>query len=178
MPWTCFMITPTRPCSDYTVWCPTDHRTVVEVLEDVGFNDMPDAPTGGWPTRCAECGVAMDYEADGLTYSRSGWSMWRNEEGTEHRHQHEFGPGAMYVATWLGEGDYVGPDGRSLGVVLPPGGVGDHWLIDGPAGNGGHWVRTGEAPVLTVTPSILSPNYHGFLRGGVLTDSLSDRPLP
>jgi hypothetical protein len=62
-------------------------------------------------------------------------------------------------------------------VVLPPGEAYDIWTIDGLASSGGRWTRTGEAPNFTVTPSILTPKYHGYLTAGVLTDSLPDRPM-
>lgn len=95
-------------------------------------------------------------------------------------------PGAMWDATWW---PWKGPDGRSLCVVLPNG---HEWGIDARASNCGlpddpstppeerkHWcwVRHGEPPDITVDKagptcnagggSILSGDYHGFLRNGV-----------
>jgi len=60
-----------------------------------------------------------------------------------------------------------GPDGRSLVCIVP---TGEDWYVDGPAANGPGWTRTGEPPLVTVTPSIQTPNYHGFLTGGVLRE--------
>lgn len=92
----------------------------------------------------------------------------------------DFGPGAMLdFASHPGHGDaygyMVGPDGRCLIVVLPPAGPAlSHWYVDGKAKDGGRWSRTGDPtadpPTLSVTPSILTPDYHGFLTDGVLRE--------
>ena len=58
------------------------------------------------------------------------------------------------------------PDGLVLCVRCP----GGDWLIDGPSDSGGSWSRTGVAPNITVTPSILQPRYHGWLRDGHLVE--------
>jgi hypothetical protein len=46
------------------------------------------------------------------------------------------------------------------------------WDIDGPSSNGPGWSRSGEPPAVTVSPSILTPRYHGFLRNGVFTPDI------
>jgi hypothetical protein len=85
--------------------------------------------------------------------------------------------GAMWNCDWYrGEHHENGtaydrhPDGLVLCVNTP----GGHWLIDGPSfSNGrevGKWERTGVAPNITVTPSILQPRYHGWLRDGQLVE--------
>lgn len=90
-----------------------------------------------------------------------------------------FGPGAMYDAAGhpghgevYREGDMIGPDGRCLMVALPPGG--HAWYVDGKATSGGRWQRTGDPtadpPTVSVTPSILTGDYHGFLTDGVLRE--------
>lgn len=64
----------------------------------------------------------------------------------------------------------VYPDGRSLVVTLPSL---EHWYIDGPSSNDGNgWVRTGsvEDGTLNVTPSILTPKYHGWIKDGFLVE--------
>jgi hypothetical protein len=90
----------------------------------------------------------------------------------------DFGPGAMYDATTHPKqgdiyGDMIGPDGRCLMVFLP--GKGHSWYVDGTAKSGGKWERTGDPtsdpPTVTVTPSILTPDYHGFLTSGVLREA-------
>jgi hypothetical protein len=178
MSWPCFLIEMARPHTEYVVSCSAKHRVVVEALDDVAFDAAPPEPSAGWPTTCSVCGEVLNFDGDfdDGWRSRQGGYIWRRPDtGEEHRHQHEFGAGAMFdVSGWSA---HEGPDGRALGVVTPPGGNGDLWLIDGPASSGGFWTRTGEPPHLTVTPSILTPNYHGFLQDGVLTDSLPDRPL-
>lgn len=75
--------------------------------------------------------------------------------------------GAIWLADWWPE---KGPDGRCYACSCPPGGDRGYWLIDGKAKDGGRWSRTGEAPRLTVTPSILTPHYHGFLTDGFLVE--------
>ena len=79
--------------------------------------------------------------------------------------------GAMWDAWWMGE-QSKGPDGVHL-VVQTPGG---EWMPDSPSRNpdgtqGASWTRTGTLPVVTVRPSILMRNYHGFLTDGVLRDA-------
>ena len=78
-------------------------------------------------------------------------------------------PGAMWFADWMAELGIEGPDGHVLVVALPPkGGLNDVWVIDQKSQNGSGWTRTGVPPTVTVTPSILTPRYHGFLRDGYL----------
>lgn len=100
-------------------------------------------------------------------------------------------PGAM----WEDEGsDRKGPDGKAWAVKLPDGFV---WLIDRQASDGTLWTRNGEAPDLTVRPSIHVTTqkydwaaydrgvvpvpsttvtcYHGYLSGGWL-ESTPDSP--
>jgi hypothetical protein len=99
-------------------------------------------------------------------------------------------PGMMWDAWWMPD-CYKGADGRCLVVVCPGG---HEWMIDSVASNctmrddRNHrcWIRHGEPPSLTVDKnidpasnpsaattcaagagSIQTPNYHGFLRGGV-----------
>jgi hypothetical protein len=84
-------------------------------------------------------------------------------------------PGAMWNAHWFREcrhesGLYYdrNPDGIVLCVRTP----GGDWIVDGPSfrdkKESGSWTRTGTIPNVTVTPSILQPNYHGWLRNGQL----------
>ena len=71
---------------------------------------------------------------------------------------------------WRDHGDRRPP----LQVVLP----GQNWFdIDSRAGGTDHgWTVTGEPPNLTVSPSINSiGSYHGWLRGGVLSDDVEGR---
>jgi len=112
-----------------------------------------------WPTDCA-CGYVFA-ESDARQVFVE--LLYGNGEGREMTIA-EMPPGAMFDVAWTHE---KGPDGRSLAVKLP-GGPHDVWFIDGPSTSGGYWTRTGEPPRLTVSPSILTPKYHGFLRDGTL----------
>jgi len=66
---------------------------------------------------------------------------------------------------------------RPLFVILP----GRHlFLIDGKCWSDGKayggWGVTGEAPTITVTPSInIGGSYHGWLQGGVISDDCEGR---
>jgi hypothetical protein len=133
-----------------------------------------------WPTTC-ECGYEFRVNDDPRQVM--GRQLWENIAGERRmidrpwrskEHPPMWEPGAMFDAFWLG--DWAkGPDGLHLSVVLPPD---NHiWHVDGPSTSGGRWSRSGTPPDITATPSILTPKYHGFLQGGVLTDSLADRPL-
>lgn len=91
--------------------------------------------------------------------------------------------GAMWDAFWLhGVPSWCGDDGRAIICRVPNG---HDWQIDGPASNctrpneAHHcWVRHGEPPNLTVDKngntcaagagSILTKDWHGFLRNGYL----------
>ena len=93
-------------------------------------------------------------------------------------------PGTMYWSSWHTGCSWDNCDGQHLHVVLPNG---HHWDVDGRASNctlpqdRTHrcWIRHGEPPLITVDKSghtcnagagsILSGDYHGFLRGGELT---------
>lgn len=49
------------------------------------------------------------------------------------------------------------------------------WLVDSKSTNGEGWEVTGDAPIITCTPSILVPGYHGYLREGHFTDDIDGR---
>lgn len=57
-------------------------------------------------------------------------------------------------------------------VVLP---CGCPFHMDAATRDGGGWDVTGEAPNLTVTPSIGHEHYHGWLANGELSDDLEGR---
>lgn len=140
-----------------------------------------------WPVECERgCGYRF---VDDDQWQLSTWheytSPQRPGETFTLRPGEEI-PGAMWDATWW---PWKGPDGRSICVVLPNGHT---WGIDMVATNCTRpddkatppeqrqhwcWLRHGEPPVLTVDKdgptcaagagSILSGDYHGFLRNGV-----------
>jgi hypothetical protein len=141
-----------------------------------------------WPEKCA-CGFVFAEE------HRSGYGAghyWQDGRGHEYRHPSEFGPGAMFDATWFhGMPWACGADGLALIVVCPDG---RSWHIDGGANNctdregqrlGKHkcWTRTGTPPLITVGKqfgptcgagggSIDTGSYHGFLQDGQFTPGL------
>lgn len=93
--------------------------------------------------------------------------------------------GAMWDAVWFHSvKSWCGEDGRSLQCRLP---FNHDWHIDGPCNNCTKpetehkcWIRHGEPPNLTVDKngntcdagagSILTPQWHGFLRNGELVE--------
>lgn len=142
-----------------------------------------------WPIRCA-CGYEFGPDDHWQVLGRQVWrrpdtgearalhGYWRNDEQVP-----VWGPGAMFYAWWMeGWRDHLGPEGKCLSVVLPPSGSEHIWHIDGPASSGGHWSRTGEPPLISVTPSISTGAYHGWLgvngsEPGVLSDDLDGRDV-
>lgn len=104
----------------------------------------------------------------------------------EFKYSHQLPPGTMYWEHWHPKTCHFWDncDGKHLHAVLPNG---HHWDIDSRASNctvpndriHRCWVRTGEPPHVTVgkngptcsagAGSILSGDYHGFLRNGELT---------
>ena len=124
-----------------------------------------------WPTIC-QCGYAF---TEGDYRQMSSHRLYTPEGRNEELTIREARPGMIWNAPWL-IGAYrmhpSGPDGQFLIMRLPDG---QEWAIDGPSTNGPGWIRVGTPPLLTVTPSILSKDYHGFLTAGVLTDDLEGR---
>lgn len=125
-----------------------------------------------WPTHCV-CGYEFQQEDHWQVHHEIVFT-----DGSSQWNMRQLPIGAMFEVKWAFS-DWVGPDGKHLAVILPPGrnNLLDIWQIDGPSRSGGRWTRTGQAPNLTVQPSILTDKYHGFLQDGQLTDSLGDRPL-
>jgi len=107
---------------------------------------------------------------------------WTKEYGTR-----KFRPGDMYEQIhYLAEnmsGEYQRDHAGKrlpLMVVMPDG---SHFGVDWPAsdepGGGKGWTVTGEAPRITVNPSIhIVGYYHGWLRDGVLSDDVDGRTFP
>ncbi len=127
---------------------------------------------------CSDCGEAQKVEAMGRN------AVYDTSDGDPH-------PGDMYWmpdhrnAQGVVECHYWDNcEGEHLHVVLPNG---HHWDVDSRASNctrkedRAHrcWIRSGEPPRVTAgksgntcsagAGSILSGNYHGFLRDGMLT---------
>lgn len=154
--------------------CPSSHqyhdarRHLVDLPE--GHNTQkPDKTDPRWPVKCDRC----DY----VFQDTDQWQLFNealfvgNGLVTELQNAP---PGAMWLADWLPAAFGSEPfkalpeDVRKLGhlVVRLPGG--HDWDVDTKASNGNGWTRTGLPPVVTALPSILTPNYHGFLTNGEL----------
>lgn len=130
-----------------------------------------------WPTRpiysIENVGAHADLIEqvnDSRYYSRSAGPGIPPDEGLErwpYRHGQGMPAGTM-IRTWWLEPNHVGPDGMSIGVVLPaPSGM--MFPMDYPSSDGG-WTRTGVPPKITLSPSINHVDvWHGWLRDGVLT---------
>lgn len=119
-----------------------------------------------WPTHCA-CG----YEFQPGDHWQVFWhAIYRRPDTGDEMTLYDCPPGAMWEAFWMPYSK--GPDGKCLAVALPPDGGNHSWCIDGPSYQDGKegpgWTRTGTPPNLTVSPSILTPRYHGWLRNGEL----------
>lgn len=132
-----------------------------------GFGDAKrDDPR--WPTACGRGYVFKPEDQWQDNLSR----IWRRTDTGELTITDRAPAGAMW---WFSEGEHgwSGPDGRTLYLMLPPGGSATRvWLIDGPARNSEHpWQRTGVPPLVVARPSIAwgepgEPGYyHGWLGG-------------
>jgi hypothetical protein len=58
-------------------------------------------------------------------------------------------------------------DKRPPIAVLCPNGA--EWVVDANSSNSDGWTVIGDPPLITCSPSILVPGYHGFLQNGVFT---------
>lgn len=140
-----------------------------------------------WPTHC-ECGEAF---VAGDAWHVDQDEVYRAVHSGREWPRADLPIGAMFDACWQ-PASWRNADGVALTVILPPGGVGDWWNIDGPAShrepdaaNPGKertvlvphaWSRTGDfradPPTVSAQPSILTSRYHSFLTAGVLGDPL------
>ncbi len=115
-----------------------------------------------WPKACETCGVSFrdeDYWQHNLD------RLFKGAPDGQLYTTRNMPPGSLFDASWWPE---KGPDGRCLAVVLPPLGGDDIWIVDAEGKAGSRWTRSGAVPKVTVTPSILTPRYHGFLTNGCL----------
>ncbi len=122
-----------------------------------------------WPARC-ECGYAF---AETDTWQVFADGLYRNPETGAVLTWDEAPAGSVRDATWWPD---KGADGHAWGIKLADG---TEWMTEGGAANcccrtapqpPEHrcWSRTGTMPKITVSPSIATPRWHGWLRDGVL----------
>lgn len=152
-----------------------DEEDGTKVMEWVPREMWPDADGGLWPTACGRCGTAIGPDDVTIRQVNQALEYRRVDTGEMlyplFRGSDEAYAGAMSEAWWWFTDD-VGPDGMRLRVILPDG---MPWDVDREATNGGRWTRTGDPkdpPSLSVSPSIKTPGYHGYLTSGVLTDDV------
>jgi len=132
-----------------------------------------------WPTHC-ECGYEFTAQD---TWQLFTSHIYRRADTGEEMTLRDAPEGAMWEATWYRNiPGWVGDDGRAIICMVPKR---HEWNIDGPCSNCNRpnephhcWVRHGEPPNLTVDKngntcpvgggSILTKDWHGFLRNGEL----------
>lgn len=197
MGWKCFLMEPTEHCrrwlrvyasadacplrADGATYCeattPIADGPAIWVRDEAGhlthYRTEPiewprDDPR--WPTACAHCGRVLAQDA---THQLAYELLYRAPDGAAYTIR-DMPVGAIWRAEHM-EAFWGGDDGRCYQVQLPPGGIGNQWIIEQPSQSGGGWTRTGIAPNLTASPSILTPQYHGYLTAGLLTDDLDGR---
>lgn len=123
-----------------------------------------------WTKECPICGYRFRFEDEWQTLQYQLYTMPNGENLAPGLDRLPIG--AMWNEKHFND-VWCGADGKSLKVVLPDR---VHWFIDGHATNSENgWTRTGEAPLLTVTPSILTNGYHGYLTNGMLGADLDRR---
>jgi hypothetical protein len=124
--------------------------------------------------------------------------LFQNRETGDVLRYCDLPPGALYEDRYPDHPTYVPnphrPDDKTWTVKLP---CGTPWMMDCRASSGGYWTRTGEAPNLSMSPSIHITTtryvyddptdenkptgqstvtvYHGYLTNGKLT-STPDSP--
>ena len=150
------------------------------IVREVPASDFEGNPS--WPTTCMAEECSYEFVQD------DQWQAWtdriyRRPDTGEEFDAKALPVGSLFDARWFPDA-WKGADGIAMVCVLPPQAEdtrGHWWNADGPSSSGGGWNRQGDPrhpETVTVSPSILTNEYHGFLQAGFLTDSLGDRPLP
>lgn len=146
-------------------------------LKGVPRKLVPSRSSASWPRKCSACGGPFGRGAEWQSF----WALEyvRGDTGEKvymrNVHGREYAGALMHVPWYEGAGREWHKvqdrgDGIILGAVCPNGAL---WVIDAEATGGGFWERTGDPrnpSTLTVSPSILAGDYHGFLQGGRFTD--------
>lgn len=132
-----------------------------------------------WPKTC-QCGYAF-IEEDYWQVNEE--RLWKGAPDGKLYALREHPPGATWVCDWFPEeppnGQWTGPDGKVYAVMLPDG---LEWIIysyaSGPPPRS-KWTVEGTPPGITVSPSIHQVgHYHGFIKGGVISEDCEGRPFP
>jgi hypothetical protein len=137
-----------------------------------------------WPAACA-CGYAFTDDDERQVFIQEVFTRADDHQerllhwNADHPTIPNAEPGALWSALWMRDSARVNPgkpdDSIWLAARCPSisGGYGNDWQVDAAASGGGFWTRTGDPrnpPSLSVTPSIQTGDYHGFLTQGVFTD--------
>lgn len=147
---------------------------------------MVDHKNPRWPKTCEYCGY--EFTADDQ-WQMFGDTIMRANDGREWP-MRMLPTGAMWYPSWMQDPERSihspGPDGKVLQVICPDG---TPWVIDSRANNCDRkdddehkcWVRHGVPPNVSVgkdgntcgagAGSILTHNYHGYLRNGSFVDA-------
>lgn len=155
-------------------------------LASIPTSEFADHPW--WPVQCG-CGY---FFIDDDEWQVTQEVIYRAVDGRGEWPMHSLPIGAMFDSCWVG-GSWRNPaDDLAVTVILPPGGPYEYWNTDGPATHQeadptpedpAHtrsvlvphaWTRAGDPRVgpISVTPSIQTSSYHGFLTDGQLTDPM------
>lgn len=146
-----------------------------------------------WPTQCA-CGY-MFRESDEAQLFKE--RLYRHPETKAEFGWRDAPVGAIIFEPWMIEGERGTPPkefpatnawlsqyyyrdwfGKRPPINITCPGRHAPWCPDSGASNGHGWQVTGTLPLITVTPSIGMPQYHGWLNNGVLSDDLEGRTYP
>lgn len=146
-------------------------ETADDLSKDYFGSNPPaiEATDARWPKACA-CGYAFTDSDKSQVFAHP---LFKFVDTGEVVTLDAAPAGAMWDASWWPD---KGADGKAWSVRLPDG---SDWMTEGGAANcscrksattADHrcWSRTGVAPRLTVSPSIATPRWHGWLKDGVL----------
>lgn len=150
-----------------------------EILMQVDESLHPPRDDPRWPTVCESCGEPFQDDDEWQVNQKE---IYESEGGKMYAFRgygDKSAAGALFDCWWLHGRKtikngktytYVGQDNIALVGICPNGFA---WEIDGPSANGNGWTRTGdprEPKTLSVTPSIVAGDYHGYLTNGFFTD--------
>lgn len=182
---------PNQPCpnspgqwSYHNAMVPLD-IAMVEIGANTPLQEHVPHDDPRWPKACG-CGFEFEESDEWQIFTDRIYTRGDNGDFTTLR---KAPPGAMWDAYWMAERAdwwWTGPDGMSLHVRCPDG---HDWCIDSLCSNCTRpnephkcWVRHGIPPEITVgkgrdgescaagAGSIQTPTWHGWLKGGVLTE--------
>jgi hypothetical protein len=142
-----------------------------------------------WPTHCS-CGYTFVEDDIWQVFTER---LYTNPKTGEVFPIREAPPGAIFFADWLTpdrtpinvtDTGYNGHlsifyyrewYGKRDPLLIQCPGRNIQWCPDSPSTNGPGWQIVGEIPKITITPSILLPNYHGWVTDGFFTDDIEGR---